>query len=352
VAFQKVYYVYETPDGGPDPYAATRWHYAWPGPIRDLMPVLALLGIASSLYFLPQTLRSINLRVAIHQDGFHYQRWGRHLDCRWADVESFFYLRKRVRFLFAWNTYFLEVHRRDGAFVTFPFGTPAVVQAVPVFRGVEEFCESIADEATRALRPGTIAALARGETVWFGPDLALDWDGLAFRQERMAWQDIRDARARGGNLVVRGRDADRGWVVGTGQVANLDVLLELMDDRARLGAQLAAARQARAGLPAAGRPGQARRPRPAGLGYACPRCGGLAQRGAASSAAGAMGGLAGALAGLAFGSFHCATCGPIPRREFPAAIRWRMALNSALLVLAAVLCVAAAVTLAVLVRRR
>jgi WD40 repeat protein len=64
--------------------------------------------------------------------------------------------------------------------------------------------------------------------------------------------------------------------------------------------------------------------------YLCPRCGDPVFRGANPGAA-VAGGLIGALLGMAFGSFQCKKCGPIPRREFPPAVRARMTQGSLIL---------------------
>ncbi len=75
------------------------------------------------------------------------------------------------------------------------------------------------------------------------------------------------------------------------------------------------------------------------MSYQCPRCGEPVQRGK-STGAQISGGLVGALFYAAFGSFQCAICGKIARREFPPEVRSKMLLGSAALVIGAIVLLA------------
>ena len=66
------------------------------------------------------------------------------------------------------------------------------------------------------------------------------------------------------------------------------------------------------------------------MSYACPKCGGPAQRGS-SSAAGHAGGLVGMLLYAAFAGFNCAKCGKLERSSFPPEVQSQMTRNSALM---------------------
>jgi predicted RNA-binding Zn-ribbon protein involved in translation (DUF1610 family) len=71
------------------------------------------------------------------------------------------------------------------------------------------------------------------------------------------------------------------------------------------------------------------------MAYNCPRCGEPVKR-KGSNVAAAAGGAVGALLGSAFGSFECANCGKIPRKEFPPEARRKMVLSSVLMVVGAI----------------
>jgi hypothetical protein len=76
------------------------------------------------------------------------------------------------------------------------------------------------------------------------------------------------------------------------------------------------------------------------MSYACPKCGGPAQRGS-SSVAGHAGGVVGMLLYAAFAGFNCARCGKLERASFPPEVQSKMTMNSVLMgVGAAVLLVA------------
>ena len=84
------------------------------------------------------------------------------------------------------------------------------------------------------------------------------------------------------------------------------------------------------------------------MSYACPKCGGPAQRGS-NSAAGHAGGLVGMLLYAAFAGFNCGKCGKIERSSFSPEVRSQMMRNSALMAVgAAILLVAVIALLAVL----
>lgn len=71
------------------------------------------------------------------------------------------------------------------------------------------------------------------------------------------------------------------------------------------------------------------------MAYQCPRCGEAVQRGYSSGAQQAAG-LVGALFYAALGSFQCAKCGKIPRKEFPPEDRTKMTTASFLMVIGAI----------------
>ena len=66
------------------------------------------------------------------------------------------------------------------------------------------------------------------------------------------------------------------------------------------------------------------------MSYACPKCGGPAERGS-SSVAGHAGGLVGMLLYAAFAGFHCVKCGKLERSAFPDEVQSQMTRNSMLL---------------------
>lgn len=70
------------------------------------------------------------------------------------------------------------------------------------------------------------------------------------------------------------------------------------------------------------------------MAYKCPRCNADVQR--APNRMGAMFGLVGALVMMAFSSFECLKCGPIPRSEFPSEVRTQMLLGSVGLIVGAI----------------
>jgi len=72
------------------------------------------------------------------------------------------------------------------------------------------------------------------------------------------------------------------------------------------------------------------------MAYECPRCGQPVRRGYSGTAQ-HVAGLIGALFYAAFGSFQCAKCGSVARREFPPEVRTRMATGSFLMVLGAII---------------
>ena len=67
------------------------------------------------------------------------------------------------------------------------------------------------------------------------------------------------------------------------------------------------------------------------MAYKCPRCGEAVSRSQSGQR-----GLFFVLLAAAFGSFACAKCGKIPRKEFPPADRKKMALGSVVMALVAV----------------
>lgn len=332
LAFRKVPY---TSYIGPDREPREGWVYAAGSGTQNLLVLLTFAAAVATVVFLVKTLRTLNLAVTLHENGFLYRRWGRRFDCRWAEVESVYHVRRRRAGLVP-ERHFCEVHREDGASLTLP----------PALPRPGELCRAIRQGANGALLPLARAALRRGEEVLFGPEVALGPDGLRCFQTHFAWQDIGEVSLTAGQLSVASHDRDGPHVrVYAGVVGNVETLLDLLDDRAAVAASLPRGRGP------AKEP--ARRPRPPGaLGsYSCPRCGGAVQRGATSNAAGVAGGVAGVLIAQAFGSFQCANCGPIPRRELSPAVRRRMARNSVVLGVSGVLLFGIVIALIVLVRR-
>lgn len=80
------------------------------------------------------------------------------------------------------------------------------------------------------------------------------------------------------------------------------------------------------------------------MSYACPKCGGPAQRGT-SSAAGHAGGVVGMLLYAAFAGFNCGKCGKLERSAFPDEVRSQMTRNSAMLGVGALVLLAAVIAL-------
>ena len=72
------------------------------------------------------------------------------------------------------------------------------------------------------------------------------------------------------------------------------------------------------------------------MAYKCPRCGGPVDRGFSSGAI-ATAGLVGGLFYSAFGAFQCKKCGKIARSEFPKELRRKIAGETLLLVLGAII---------------
>lgn len=71
------------------------------------------------------------------------------------------------------------------------------------------------------------------------------------------------------------------------------------------------------------------------MAHKCPRCGKPVQRGFSNSAQ-ATAGIVGTLFYAAFGAFECKKCGKIPRSEFPAEVRSKMAGVTLLLIIGAI----------------
>ena len=80
------------------------------------------------------------------------------------------------------------------------------------------------------------------------------------------------------------------------------------------------------------------------MSYACPKCGGPAQRGS-SSTAGHAGGVVGMLLYAAFAGFNCGKCGKLERSAFPDEVRSQMTRNSAMLGVGALVLLAAVIAL-------
>lgn len=78
------------------------------------------------------------------------------------------------------------------------------------------------------------------------------------------------------------------------------------------------------------------------MAYACPTCGGPAERGSGRVAQQAAG-LVGLLLYTAFAGYSCAKCGKIDRAQFPPEVRAKMTRNTILLVLGALALLAALV---------
>lgn len=78
------------------------------------------------------------------------------------------------------------------------------------------------------------------------------------------------------------------------------------------------------------------------MAYACPTCGGPAEKGSGRVAQQAAG-LVGLLIYSAFAGYSCAKCGKIERAQFPPEVRAKMLRNSVLMVVGAVVLLAALV---------
>jgi hypothetical protein len=334
MAYRKINYTVPNPEPGEPPLE--RWRYAGSGTACNLLPLVVLVAGLATLYFLVRTLRCLNLRLVICDRGFRYSRWGRTFSCRWDEIDSVYYVSKARQSALAPERHFCEINKTDGASLTLPALLPHL----------EEICATIREEANHILRPRALAALRRGEAVAFGDKVLLAADGLTSFQTHLAWEEISDVSRTNGHLIVSHRDpAQSGVALYLGGVANADTLSDLLEKRSEIAPSLPRGRTQ------ASRPGSGTSRSTARGGYVCPRCGGLAERGARGNAGGA-GGLAGALLALAVGSFWCQTCGAIPRHEFPAPIRRRMLLHSVFLIAGAVLCLAVGVVLVVALRRK
>jgi predicted RNA-binding Zn-ribbon protein involved in translation (DUF1610 family) len=82
------------------------------------------------------------------------------------------------------------------------------------------------------------------------------------------------------------------------------------------------------------------------MAYKCPRCGEAVSRSQSGQR-----GLFFVLLAAAFGAFQCPKCGKIPRKEFPAGDRRKMALGSFLMAFVAIAVLAGAVVALVLAER-
>src|SRR5262249_53527240 len=80
--------------------------YTVPEPIRHAGDWMAVLGAFAVLYYLVWTLRTLNLRVAVHERGFVYRRWFRRIACPWTDIAKVYYFRQRQALVFSWTTYY------------------------------------------------------------------------------------------------------------------------------------------------------------------------------------------------------------------------------------------------------
>lgn len=228
--------------------------YTVPEPIRHAGDWMAVLGAFAVLYYLVWTLRTLNLRVAVHERGFVYRRWFRRIACPWTDIAKVYYFRQRQALVFSWTTYYCSVVRRDGRRITLPSPLTKLIAGMGptyqanlfrlvysiivhvVFRnplpGVAELCDVIRRNVTELQLPSAWQALHRGEQVNLGDALALAPQGLLHDGTMLPWRDLTSISVGGGVGVTAGmirfqRRGGDGFALHSYTVANRDVLLAI-----------------------------------------------------------------------------------------------------------------------------
>lgn len=230
-----------------------------PRGVRSLAIPSVLVAGVMTLYYLIFTLRTLNLRVILCQNGFHFHHWRDRVPCSWTEVQDLYYYANPQKWMVSWTTYYCQVVKQDGSAILLPSPLNYLFRPKKaslhlllyqifihvVFRHplprMKELCETIQEKATQAMLPRIRAALSRGEWVAFGPDLRISPEGIAHGEAVLSWKEVRLIRLGGGIgvdaafLRIGERKKDNWWLeIHSSQVANWDALLELAEHHFRV----------------------------------------------------------------------------------------------------------------------
>jgi hypothetical protein len=253
-------YEWETTGVTPErPEGFTHKKYVWGEGPRNVGFLTSIGAGLCILYYLIHTLRSLNLRAVICEKGLFYQRWGRKVPCLWTDIDSFYYARRPQWLVFSWFSHFCEINMRNGTTIRLPsplnfpmmqtYIHPVVQLTLQVlihalfrspFPRTEELCKAIQREVTPAILPRVQAALKQGEKVEFGV-LELNVHGLAYGTATLSWDRVEQVRIvpvqfAFDQLQIVDTDGHSWAQIWVAQIANLEVLLKVMDERLGKGA--------------------------------------------------------------------------------------------------------------------
>lgn len=186
---------------------------------------LAIVSVLLSALFLVALVVGVlrmRRRVLLFRDGVVSVRAGRAERCRWDDVTC---LKGGVRETYVNGelrdkTCGYALSCRDGSRVTV---------ASPL-RGVEELSDAIEREVTRRLLPQAAEAMAKGETLQFGP-ISIDRQRIGYKGRAVPWGEVEEVQLRFGSVGVRrAGKAQFEWSEFLVNIPNARVLLALLAD--------------------------------------------------------------------------------------------------------------------------
>jgi hypothetical protein len=203
-----------------------------------MIPLFFLaLGV---LLFAVLTLLSVNRRVVIHEGGLVCHGLTKTTECLWSEISGVCLVRAGFP-----PSVDVSLDLANGTKLTLP----------SMVRGLEEVAERVMKATTPFVAATANAALDRGETVAFGPNISLNGKGLQFRpggkkgkELKMKWKEVDSitvgrfqanpgAGGLAGGLLssqvrISGETADPPlWILDAGVIANVAVFLEIAEKR-------------------------------------------------------------------------------------------------------------------------
>jgi len=167
-----------------------------------------------------QAAKTSFLHIDVHRKGLRVETSYETEELRWDDVQQVEI--KTALHRSGWGEYDF-LFRREGR--------PELNVVVPTagISDPETILESVISGVADAMLPAARRAIRGSKTLEFGP-VSLHRDWMASKDERRTWDEIEDVLLHEGRL--RGRSGGRHWFSHrVGQIPNLPVLLELVEDR-------------------------------------------------------------------------------------------------------------------------
>lgn len=199
--------------------------------IMIFLLIMMVFALAMNSIEIFRHLLVLNRKLQIFENGFIFKQGQKTTVAKWSDIKT---VNQNIRKYSVNRVPIMDIHRYV---ITTNDNQTLVINRLQ--DGIEKIGHHIQVQAANSQFPATFQALARGEDVYFGEQLAINKVGIAARGGKILWPDFESFDVKSGNVIFQARNPDgskrksRNVEVPVGIIDNLYVLLGVLENRER-----------------------------------------------------------------------------------------------------------------------